>query len=33
MIDAGAAEPLLDSIEKTILAAEDHARKVAQLGG
>lgn len=27
MLDAGAVEPLLDSIEKTILAAEDHARK------
>ncbi len=26
MIDAGAVEPLLDSIEKTILAAEEAAR-------
>lgn len=29
MIDAGAVEPLLDSIEKTILAAEEHARETA----
>jgi hypothetical protein len=27
MMDAGAVEPLLDSIEKTILAAEDNARQ------
>ena len=27
MLDVGAVEPLLDSIEKTILAAEDHVRK------
>jgi hypothetical protein len=27
MLDAGAVEPLLDSIEKTILAAEKHARE------
>lgn len=27
MVDVNAVEPLLDSIEKTILAAEDHARK------
>ena len=26
MMQAGAVEPLLDSIEKTILAAEEHAR-------
>lgn len=26
MVEAGAVEPLLDSIEKTILAAEEHAR-------
>ncbi len=26
MLEAGAVEPLLDSIEKTILAAEDAAR-------
>ena len=26
MLDVGAVEPLLDSIEKTILAAEDAAR-------
>jgi len=27
MVEAGAVEPLLDSIEKTILAAEEHARQ------
>lgn len=27
IIDAGALEPLIDSIEKTILAAEEHARQ------
>lgn len=26
IVDAGALDPLLDSIEKTILAAEQHAR-------
>lgn len=32
MVEAGAVEPLLDSIEKTILAAEAHARKDALAG-
>lgn len=27
MVDAGAVKPLLDSLEKTILAAEDLARR------
>lgn len=26
MVEAGAVDPLLDSLEKTILAAEEHAR-------
>ena len=30
MIDAGAVEPLVDSIEKTILAAEKYAQETAR---